>query len=197
MKRIQSKIYSPMAKLACLFLLLLSMSSVVAQGHRVPSASLGSHIPIVAVWSENDGLMSQGARYLRFAIWDDGRVLFARDTRHLSTLLVQGKLPAERIAELERQLSESAVFRLKRTAYIPFDSLHYCMTVNVGKNHQALGWDEIPDPERTVVDAQKPIAKLFKECCVKINHLAASVRPRRTTLVRCQVEQVPQSWYPR
>ena len=58
-------------------------------------------LPMVALWREHDG-RARGAEapYLRFAVWADGRVLYAQDPDKWGHELRRGKVSAARVARL-------------------------------------------------------------------------------------------------
>ena len=78
--------------------------------------------PFFAVWNaHSDADTAVGhyrGPYLRFAFWDDGRVVFAKESEKECKPLQIGRIAPYRVARLKQALSDSGVFALKGTCYL-------------------------------------------------------------------------------
>ena len=99
--------------------LLLSCWAVAAFAH-LSSIPVGEEErPFLAVWRQNDGkCVGSETPCLRFAMWTDGRVLYASDPGKWGHDLRRGKISATRVARIKAALAESGVFDLQGTCYL-------------------------------------------------------------------------------
>src|SRR3954471_24537204 len=74
--------------------------------------------PFLAIWRQSEGRVPppppgapdpSRAPYLRVAIWDDGRILFAKDPTKWSHDLREGRLSADRVSRLKKAIEETGV----------------------------------------------------------------------------------------
>jgi hypothetical protein len=151
--------------------------------------------PILAVWRQHAGRRSNsGAPYLRFAIWADGRVLFARDPAKWGHELRRAKLSPPRVERLKVALADTGIFELKGTCYLVPDAPCDCLVVDLGKQKQMLYWDEVETPGYGINIDPKPQHREFIRTWKTANHLG---------LIACADDgeevkerfRAPQSWY--
>jgi hypothetical protein len=84
---------NPFKRLLCLLVLLPPMTEWAAE-------AVGE-VPLLAIWKDSDGMLKTEAPYLRIAIWNDGRIIFAKDPKKWSHELLEGRIEPERIRELK------------------------------------------------------------------------------------------------
>src|SRR5882672_10665597 len=91
-----------------------------AQGRPAENQAKRADRPFLAVWRDRDGgFLGTGAGpYLRFAIWGDGRVLYAKDPAKWGHELRRAKMAPSRVARLKAALADTGVFDLKGTCYL-------------------------------------------------------------------------------
>jgi hypothetical protein len=156
----------------------------------------GEDRPFLALWRQHDGLRLAGseAPYLRFAVWNDGRVLYAKDPARWSRELRRGKISAARVARLKAALADSGVFDLKGTCYLVPDAPCDCLMVDLGGKKQMLYWDEVEAAGYGINANPKPHHLEFKRCWKAVNHLGLVALPDEGEAVRERF-RVPQSWY--
>lgn len=158
--------------------------------------SLGSRRPMIAVWCQDKGTWvtkNNKAPYLRIAIWDDGRVVFAADPTKWSHELREGKISAERIAELKKQIAATGVFGLDVTSGLVPDAPVDCLLIDLGKQQQILYWDEVESPTYGI--NSDPRYRTFKECWKALNQLALDNRPTDAVMAVGKFRKVPRRWY--
>jgi hypothetical protein len=135
-----------------------------------------------------------GLPALRFAFWNDGRVVFAKDSAKCDGELQRGRIANYRVDRLKQGISASGVFSLKGNCYLVPDGGVDCLIVEVGEKKQILYWDELESPGYGVNINPKPHHLEFMRCWKQLNSLG---------LVACsdQYEAAPekfepgQSWY--
>jgi len=164
-------------------------------GVRQLRAFASAQPPMVAVWCEDMGWFS-GKRppYLRIAIWEDGRVIFAKDPNKWDQKLRQGRIPSDRVAALKKQITAAGVFELTGTAYLVPDAHIYCMLVNFGGKQSLLEWDEVESPNYGINIDPTPKHLKFKSAWKTVNRLALAVRPGESHPFPHPFNRVPQSW---
>jgi hypothetical protein len=176
----------------------LARSSDTRQVAASPPAQAkveGEVRPFLALWRRDAGRFVGDTPYLRFAIWDDGRVLYAKDPKKWGHELQQGHLSASRVARLKAALGDSGVFHLKGTCYLVPDAPVDCLLVDLGgKQQQLLYWDEVEAPNYGINIDPKPSHLEFKRCWKAVNHLALVALPDEGEAVKEHI-QVPKSWY--
>lgn len=134
--------------------------------------------PFVAIWQQ-DGGSAPGANipYLRVAIWNDGRILFAPDPEKWSDVLREGRIPPERITLLKKELIDTGVFALNNATYLVPDGGTLCLMLDIDGRTQILRWDEREHPNYGINIDPKPRHIKFKECWKAVNRLALAARP--------------------
>src|SRR5262245_34241680 len=95
--------------------------------------------PFLAVWRDNGGRISNlETPCLRFAIWSDGRVLFAKDPKKWAHDLRRAKVTDTRVARLKAALSDTSIFDLKGNCYLVPDKPMDCLMVDLREKKQML-----------------------------------------------------------
>lgn len=93
----------------------LQNSSGSAEEKLVERLSTRSDQPFLAIWREDHGFTGEPP-CLRFAIWDDGRVVFARDPDKWGPELLEGRIASYRVDRLNKALAETDVSTSRETA---------------------------------------------------------------------------------
>jgi hypothetical protein len=150
--------------------------------------------PVLALWRRDQGRVPLLAPYLRFAIWSDGRVLYAKDPAKWGNELRRGKISAARVARLKAALADSGIFELKGTCYLVPDAPVDCLIVDLGDKKQMLYWDEVEAANYGINIDPKPQHLEFKRCWKAVNHLGLVALPDEGEAVKERF-RVPQSWY--
>jgi hypothetical protein len=173
-----------------------SAAVVSAQGDPAGNQVKRDDRPFLALWRQHDGGPFGGSEGpdLRFAIWGDGRVLYAKDPAKWGSELRRGKISPSRVARLQAALADAGVFDLKGTCYLVPDAPCYCLMVDLGRKRQMLYWDEVETPGYGINIAPKPHHLEFKRCWKTVNHLALVALPDDGEAVKERV-RVSQSWY--
>lgn len=124
-------------------------------------------LPLLALWVRSHGNGSKLGEppELRFAIWEDGRVLCAKDPEKGGMPMRAGTITLEQVALLKKQINASAIFTLKQESYIAPDASVQCLLASADGNQQLLSWDTIERGEtyRSSHDP-KPDILIFEEC---------------------------------
>lgn len=147
--------------------------------------------PFLAIWRDDGGLAPfSKAPFLRVALWDDGRVVFARDETTWGHELLAGTIAPYRVARLKQALRESGVFDLAGFRYLGVDLPTDCIRVKVGEREQMLYWCEgllswMDTPEHLE----------FVRCWKAVNQLALVACPDQFIAVDETFRRPPRSWY--
>jgi hypothetical protein len=183
---------------SCLtFAIVARLSTTVQSAEASPSQNLadGAERPFLALWRRHDGRTRHSeAPYLRFAIWADGRVMYARNPDKWGHELQRGKISISRVARLKAALADNGIFDLKGTCYLVFDAPVDCLIVDLGDKKQMLYWDEREGPNYGINVNPKPHHLEFKRCWKAVNHLGLVALPDEGEPVKERI-QVPESWY--
>jgi hypothetical protein len=148
--------------------------------------------PFLAIWRRDDGFVSKSeAPYLRLAIWDDGRVLFAEDPDKWGHELLRGKIAAYRVVRLKQALIDTGVFDLKGHCYLGPDLPTDCIMIAIAEKKQMLYWVE---GMMTWVES-KPHRVEFVKCWKAVNNLGLVACPDDFEPAGERFRQAPKSWY--
>jgi hypothetical protein len=148
--------------------------------------------PFFALWKSDGG--EGGATALRFAFWNDGRVVFAKDPSKWGSGLQQGRVAAYRIERLKQAISASDVFTLKGNCYLVPDAGVDCLMVEIGDKKQMLYWDEIDLSGHGININPKPHHLEFKRCWKLLNSLGVVACPDQFEASKQKFEPA-RSWY--
>ena len=149
--------------------------------------------PFLALWQQTGGRGSDGPS-VRFAVWADGRVVYAGDPGRWGGEVRRGKLSAARVARLKAAVADTGVFDLKGTCYLVPDAPIDCLMVELGGKKQMLYWDEVEAAGYGINIAPKPQHLEFKRCWKAVNHLGQVALPDDGEAAK-EPMRVPQSWY--
>jgi hypothetical protein len=168
-----------------------------AHGRPAENQAKRADRPFLAVWRDRDAGFLGGTGedpYLRFAIWGDGRVLYAKDPAKWGHEVRRGKLAPSRVARLKAALADTGIFDLKETGYLVPHGPVDCLMVDLGGKQKMLYWDEIESPNYGINFDPKPHHLEFKRCWKAVNHLGLVALPDDGEALKERVK-VPQSWY--
>jgi hypothetical protein len=133
------------------------------------------------------------APYLRVAIWNDGRILFAKNTQQWGDELLEGRIEVERVTELKKTIKAAGIFELKGNCYLVPDAPTDCVMVDFGEEQQLLYWDEVETSGYGINISPKPQHKKFKQCWKDVNRLALECIPKESKTYLKRFER-PSSW---
>ena len=181
-------------RLACVILLAvvcIPMATVCSEDK--PATGEGARgRPLLAIWRDSDGYRSgNAAPYLRVAIWEDGRVLFAKDTKKWGHELFEGRIAAYRVDRLKEALAGGDVFNLKGHCYLGPDMPVDCIMIDLGEKKQMLYWVE---GQMSWMES-KPHRLKFAECWKTVNDLAIVACPDKYEAASEPFQKPPRSWY--
>lgn len=184
------------------FIVMISVVAALAangcadQGNATIRDNQDDH-PFFAVWNDRSGLETgfghyQGP-YLRFAFWDDGRVVFAKESEWKDKPLQRGKISADRVDRLKHALRDSGVLKLRGTCYLVPDGGSITMSVELGEHKQTLYWDEVKVEGYGINFNPQPQHREFIRCWEALNSLGLAARPKQSETVLERVRPQP-SW---
>ena len=156
--------------------------------------------PFIAIWRDSAGFAgpfnrpSDAPPYLRIAIWNDGRILFAKDAKKWGHELSEGRIEPARVANLKKALEQSGVFELKGNCYLVPDAPVDCIMLDLGTKQQMLYWDEVESPRYGINVSPKPHHLEFKRCWKAVNELAIGAIPEQTQPHNERFSRPPASW---
>lgn len=150
--------------------------------------------PMLAIWRDFDHKLQSEAPYLRIAIWNDGKVVFAQDPSKWSHGLRQGKIDAASLSELKNAIKATGVFELKGTAYLVPDAPVDCLMLDLTNKQQMLYWDEVESARYGINISPKPHHLEFKKCWKEVNKLALAAIPKGAEPHKERFREVPKSW---
>jgi hypothetical protein len=154
-------------------------------------------LPLLALWVDSHGMRAGDSRgpELRFAIWEDGRVLCAKDPEKGGMPLRAGTITLEQVALLKKQVNASGIFGLKRDGYIVPDAPVHCLLANADGKQKLLYWDERDTPNYGINVDPPPEAIAFKECWKQVK--AAGLKRLKKDLPELPATESfspPKSW---
>lgn len=181
-----TRLFAGLSLIACIW----AQTSLAADApFQIPLAD--SDRPFLAIWRDNDGyVLKSQAPYLRVAIWDDGRVAFAKDPTKWSHDLVHGRIAPYRVERLKKALLETGVFELKGYCYLGPDMPTDCVMVNLGEKKQMLYWVE----GQTAWMESKPHRMDFVRSWKAVNALALVACPDQFESVGEPFKGPAKSW---
>ncbi|MFA6243931.1 MAG: hypothetical protein WC655_23510 [Candidatus Hydrogenedentales bacterium] len=168
---------------------LSSIGKVVETPADLVSSPLGSdQRPIVAVWKGPTSYNTLQASYLRVAIWEDGRVVFAKDPGGWSHDLLLGQISTDDVVRVKRSLKESGVFELEDTSFglSGFPSL--CILVAIDEDERLL---QIAESETYCYLGISD----FMRVQPKVLRIVASCVPQKSKELGQQQFAPQRSWY--
>jgi hypothetical protein len=173
----------------------ISDETEIAATREVQDQLNGTDRPFLALWRQFDGpIRGSQTPFLRFAIWADGRVLYAKDPAKWGHELRRGKIAASRVRRLKAALGDSGIFELKHTCYLALDAPMDCLMVDLGDMKQMLYWNELEKPGYEINAIPKPVHLEFKRIWKAVNHLGLVALPDEGETVKERF-RVPESWY--
>jgi hypothetical protein len=178
---------------ACLILVAATAGALSAQDQATGNQPMHEDRPFLALWQREGGILRPNSS-LRFAVWPDGRVLYAKEPDMWGSELRRGKMSPSRVARLKAALADTRVFDLKRTNYLAPDSGSDCLLVELGGKQRILYWDELETPCEQINPAPEPRYLEFKRCWKAINHLGLIALPNDGEAVK-EPFPIPESWY--
>lgn len=155
-----------------------------------------TNAPIIAVWQESPGYTADtNYPYLRFAVWSDGRVVFARKPSLWSHDLLLGKLSGQTLDKLKADIRKTGVFALKGNCYLVPDAPVDCLMLSFEGARQMLYWDEVEHASHGININPKPQHLAFKKAWWEVNRLALSALPDRADKLNAHFRPRPKGWY--
>jgi hypothetical protein len=174
----------------------LSAPASKSKEKKAEAKADGKERPFLAIWRQDDGYRGDSeAPYLRISIWNDGRILFAKDPSKWGHSLRQGRISAGRVVRLKKALLATGVFDLKGYCYLVPDAPCDCVMLDLGDKKQILYWDEVETPGYGINHAPKPYHLKFKECWKAVNKLALEARPEKSKEVKDRFQSPPAHWF--
>jgi len=179
-----------------LLLNIFVLSALACVGLRAETISSDStNRPFLAIWMDSEGLrLGSEAPFLRIAIWNDGRIVFARDASKWNHELLEGRIDAARMDELKKAIEKTGVFELKGNCYLVPDAPVDCEMLDFGGKQQMLYWDEVETAGYGINIAPKESHLKFKSCWKEVNRLALEAIPKKSQPYGEQFQQAPRSW---
>ena len=169
--------------------------ALAASKHSASAAEISTNRPFLAIWEDSEG-MHQGSQapYLRIAIWDDGRVVCAKDPTKWNHELMEGRIVAARLTALKQAIEKTGVFELKGNCYLVPDAPVDCVMIDAGSKQQMLYWDERESPGYGINIAPKEQHLKFMACWKEVNRLALGAIPVDTQVCKERFRRPPDSW---
>lgn len=145
--------------------------------------------PIVALWrfSPNSAL--------RYAVWSDGRTIFASDSDRWDCGLRLSRLSDATMKRLKRKINETGVFELKGHCYLVPDAPVYCLMLSFAGKQQMLYWDEREIAGYGINIAPQPRHLAFKRAWKETNEIVLSQIPTSAQKYSARFTAPPADWY--
>lgn len=157
------------------FVILYLFLPFIVWGKELPKLQTNQQ-PFLAIWRAHEGSRPDSkAPDLRIAIWNDGRVVFAKEPAKWGGALREGHVDPVRIATLKTRIQATALFELKEKQYIVPDGSMNCLAVDLGKKKQILSWDEVDIPNYGINAPATGNGIEFKKVWGEVNQLALDV----------------------
>lgn len=178
--------------LTCLFLFAL-WTTLGANGRAEEPRSrpITKANTILAIYTEDWGLFSGGSPKLIVAVWEDGRVIWSKDTLHGGGALCQGSVAPQKVAALLKQLTVEKQFTdnsYQRSHFGP-DSQFTTILVKAKSRKLALSsWHELEESEHLIATdvgleplgdrKREDVAKQFSPAYKRFRATWSSLRSR-------------------
>jgi hypothetical protein len=182
-------------KLLFNILVLSALGCVGLRAETTATTNDSTNRPLLAIWRDNEGLrLNSEAPYLRIAIWNDRRIVFAKDASKWNHELLEGRIEAARMDELKKAIEKTGVFELKGNCYLVPDAPVDCVMLDFGRKKQMLYWDEREQPGYGINIAPKEHHLKFMSCWKEVNRLALEAIPKDSQPHGEKFQRPPQSW---
>lgn len=158
------------------------------------SSNDSTNHPLLAIWQDSEGLRPSEAPFLRIAIWNDGRIVFAKDASKWKHELLEGQIDAARMNELKKAIKKTGVFELKGNCYLVPDAPVDCVMLDFEGKQQMLYWDEQERPGYGINISPKKHHLKFMSCWKEVNRLALEATPKISRPQGEKFQRPPQSW---
>lgn len=162
----------------------------------VPADAFASR-PMLALWLEHEGMRvgKSLAPALRFAIWPDGRVVFAEGAPKFGTQLQEGRITIQEVKKLRDAIMRSDLFTMKREAALVPDAPSMCLLVDAGEKRRLSKWDEYEAPGYGISNSSSPDDRKFIATWKLLNQLGLGVRPKALRPLDSKFQRPPANWY--
>ncbi len=151
--------------------------------------------PLLAVWRNMDG--SAYAPRLRFAIWEDGRIVFSKEAPRWGTNLFAGRFTAGQLASLKERVRATGIFNLARASEMGPSDPWCCLLIAFDKEERLFDWSEegldYYWAERPPIHGSLPAGN-FKRCWTQVNRIALSFSPEDVRRFEGNFSGAPNSW---
>ena len=183
-------------KTVSVFLLAALALTIVGLNPETASAAIdATNRPFLAIWRDHEGLHKDSkAPYLRIAIWDDGKIVFARDPAKWDHDLLEGRIDATQVKELKQAIGATGVFELKGNCYLVPDAPVDCVMLDINGKQQMLYWDEVESPGYGINIQPTETHLKFKSTWKEVNRLALQAAPKDAQPYPNRFERPPESW---
>jgi hypothetical protein len=176
-------------------LVLNTLICVSGRAEMSPTTNDSTNRPFLAIWEDSEGLhMNSGAPYLRIAIWNDGRIVFAKDASKWNHELLEGRVETTRMDELKKAIEKTGVFELKGNCYLVPDAPVECVMLDFGAKQQMLYWDERETAGYGININPTETHLKFKSCWKEVNRLALEAVPKDAQPYTNRFTRPPESW---
>jgi hypothetical protein len=175
-----------------LFLVALTIAGLNPE--TASAANDATNRPFLAIWRDHAGLHKNSGPYLRIAIWDDGKIVFARDPAKWDHDLLEGRLNAAQVKELKQAITATGVFELKGNCYLVPDAPVDCVMLDCDGKQQMLYWDEVESPGYGINIQPTETHLKFKSTWKEVNRLALQAVPKDSQPYPNRFERPPESW---
>ncbi|MFA6242544.1 MAG: hypothetical protein WC655_16525 [Candidatus Hydrogenedentales bacterium] len=147
-------------------------------------------VPFIAVWLERAGIDMEYP-FLRVAIWEDGRVVFAEDPNTWSHHLLLGQISPSEVESLKQLLPETGLFDLKERRLLYPDSKSVLLSFAKGGTRQELAYAEFPEPvSGPLTDDQIQLVKTW----FMVNRIVLAALPSHAQALHRRFPEPPESW---
>ena len=202
MQRMSRGIAERVGRMKCVIVSIVIVSGLaallgngIAGQQDVAKRDIRDDRPFFAVWSSystaDTGLGHYRGPYLRFAFWNDGRVVFAKESEKDDKPLQRGRIAAYRVARLKQALFDSGVFARKGNCYLIPDAGFISMMIDLGAHKQMLHWDEVKATNRGININPKPHHLDFMRSWEALNSLGLVACPDQFETIREKVRPEP------
>ncbi len=153
--------------------------------------------PIVAVWQHERGVYSYypgegNPPFLRFALWEDGRFVFAADPNKWEHNLMLSRISKEVVSEVKNKIFHTGIFETKETHYNMHQepNIDYII-VSLGHYKQFLCWAEGGGDFKGNATSQD---SSFEQIWHEINNILIDSIPSRADKLRAAFSMPSTSW---
>ncbi len=169
----------------------------IVSSQSIPNPLKQEECPIVAVWQESkEGMPADPEKsrppFLRFAMWEDGRIVFNSDPNKWEHNLMIAQIPKEKVSSIKEEIYKTGVFEIQEAFHEMRQGGSFnIILVSFGHYRQYLYWSESGP---CLDNNPHPSGVRFEQIWHEINNILADSIPSTAERIEQQFFTHPTCW---